>query len=229
MKNNVTLRVLLADDHRMVREGIRLLLSFEDGLQIAGEASDGLEAEQLAETLRPDIAILDLVLPRLDGALLTQRLKTRFPEMRVIIVTGSLDRDRIVQVLACGADACVLKESGSEELLFALDGVMRGERYFSDAVLKAFQWQTTPDISSGDAGSVNGITQRELEILAHIASGHDNQSIAEALKISFYTVRKHRENLMRKLDLHNAAELTAYALRYGLSEASKSYRLNPDH
>jgi DNA-binding NarL/FixJ family response regulator len=202
-------RIVLADDHQMVREGVRMLLSLEDDLNIVGEAGDGESAVRLTQQLKPDLLLLDFLLPDFDGAEVMRRVRATLPDVRVLFVTGSLQRETVRYALGCGAEGYVLKASGSEELLAALRAVMQGDEYVSPAIATAFE---PAPVSSG----AEPLTAREAQILSMIAAGERNQTIADKLFISLPTVRKHRENLMRKLDLHNAAELTAFAIKAGL-------------
>jgi two-component system response regulator NreC len=193
----------------MVREGMRMLLSLEDDVTVVGEAGDGASAVALTRQLKPDVLVLDFLLPDFDGAEVLRRIRTEQPDVRVLFVTGSLQRETVRYALGCGAQGYVLKQSGSDELLVALRAVIQGTEYVSPAIATAFE----PDPVHAPA---EPLTARETQILALIAVGERNQAIADQLFISLPTVRKHRENLMRKLDLHNAAELAAFAIRTGL-------------
>lgn len=207
-----SVRVVIADDHQMVREGMRLLLSLEDGIDVVGEAGDGDSAVRLTLDCEPDVLVLDYMLPGFNGDEVLRRVRPMLAKLRVLIVTGSLQHDAVRKVLACGADGYVLKESGSEELLAALRAVTQGEYYVSPSIATAFE----PESPEHSTMQSEPLTQREAQVLSLIAAGERNQAIADRLHISLPTVRKHRENLMRKLDLHNAAELTAFAIKQGM-------------
>lgn len=223
-------RILLAEDHSIVREGIKLLLSLEADFEIVGEADNGVSAVALAKDLQVDAVLLDLDMPQLSGSEAALAIKRDNHHIKIIILTGSLDVGSVNTSLAAGADGYVLKREDSSELLRALRAVLAGGHYISRAIAEAFE---PPPIDSSrqaalahGAGAASGqkklpganygVTLRELEILQFIARGSDNRNIAAQLNVSFATVRKHRENLMRKLNLHNTAELTAYAIKRGL-------------
>lgn len=211
--DNQPIRIVLADDHQMVREGMRLLLSVEEDFDVIGEAGDGESAVRLTQELKPDVLILDFVLPDFDGAEVLRRVREVVPEVRILFVTGSLERGSVRRALGCGANGYVLKQSGSDELLGALRYVIQDIEYVSPAIANAFEPTPSPLLPAAES---DVLTAREAQILAMIATGERNQAIADKLFISLPTVRKHRENLMRKLDLHNAAELTAYAIKKGM-------------
>ncbi len=221
-------RILLAEDHSIVREGIKLLLSLEADFEIVGEADNGVSAVALANDLQADAVLLDLDMPQLSGIEAALAIKRDNPHIKIIILTGSLGVDSVNTSLAAGADGYVLKREDSSELLRALRAVLAGGHYISRAIAEAFepppidasrQAVPPPGAASGRktvSEENNSVTSREREILQLIARGSDSRTIASQLSLSFATVRKHRENLMRKLNLHNAAELTAYAIKRGL-------------
>jgi DNA-binding NarL/FixJ family response regulator len=201
------IRVLIADDHPLVREAVKVRLSVEDDLEVVGEASDGARAVELGKALAPDLVVLDLHMPGLSGSELVSAVRGAAPASRILVLTGSLERRMVRDVLAAGADGYVLKEDETEELVSALRRVARGERHVSARIAAAFE----PSSGRGEPE----LTPREIEILREIAQGRGSQQIAALLGISTGTARKHRENMMKKLGLHNAAEVTAYAIKKG--------------
>ena len=201
------IRVLIADDHPLLREAVKMRLSIEDDLTVVGEAADGRRAVELGKALAPDLVVLDLHMPELSGSELVGAMRAATPASRILVLTGSLERRTVRDVLAAGADGYVLKEDETEELVSALRRVAAGERHVSARIAAAFEpagGQDEPDL-----------TPREVEILREIARGRGSQQIAAVLGISVGTARKHRENMMKKLGLHNTAEVTAYAIKKG--------------
>jgi DNA-binding NarL/FixJ family response regulator len=201
------IRVLIADDHPLVREAVRIRLSVEDDLEVVGEAADGTRAVESGKALAPDLVILDLHMPGLSGSELVSAMRAATPASRILVLTGSLERRTVRDVLAAGADGYLLKEDETEELVSALRRVAQGERHVSARIAAAFE-------PAGEAGDPE-LTPREIEILREIARGRGSQQIAAVLGISVGTARKHRENMMKKLGLHNAAEVAAYAIKKG--------------
>jgi DNA-binding NarL/FixJ family response regulator len=201
------IRVLIADDHALVRDALRMRLSVEDDLMVVGEASEGGRAVESSQALAPDLVVLDLHMPGLSGIELVSAMRGAAPSSRILVLTGSLERHTVRDVLAAGADGYVLKEDETEELVSALRSVARGERHVSARIAAAFEpagGQSEPEL-----------TPREVEILREISRGRGSEQIAAVLGISVGTARKHRENMMKKLGLHNAAEVTAYAIKKG--------------
>ena len=210
-------RVLLAEDHAVVREGLRALCSFELDLEVIGEAGDGAEAIQLAAERGPDLVILDLSMPRMSGLDALQEIKRVSPETRVLVLTVHATEEFLRAALRAGADGYVLKESTSAELLLAVRKVMGGHQYLdaqlSSKVIAGYLGRQTV---SGSESSLEMLTPREREVLHLVAEGHRTRQIAKFLCISIKTVEKHRASLMRKLDCHSPSALTAYAIEKGL-------------
>ncbi|MFH1143419.1 MAG: response regulator transcription factor [Candidatus Eisenbacteria bacterium] len=213
----MTTRIVLADDHRMFRDGLRLLLEARPECAVVGEAEDGPTALELCISLRPDLVILDLSLPGLHGLEVARRLAREAPGTRVIVLTMHSDRRFVIEALRAGIAAYVLKESGFSELAHVLTEVRAGRIYLSPAlneqVLREYTQMADPN--AGTAFSI--LTGREREVLQQVAEGRATKEIAAALGLSIKTVEAHRKQIMEKLDLHSVAELTKYALREGLT------------
>ncbi len=210
-------RIVLAEDHTLLRQGLRALLSTDPGFEIVGEACDGREAVRCVEKLKPDLLLMDLSMPRMNGMEAIREIKNRHPQTRVIALTVHQQEEYLVTTLQAGAEGYVLKDATHEELVLAIQSVMAGNPYLSPAVSGKIitgyleRKNTTGSIASGQV-----LSPREREVLKLIAEGYRNREIAAELCISLKTVEKHRANLMKKLDLHNTAALTVYAVEKGL-------------
>jgi two-component system response regulator NreC len=208
--------VVLADDHQVVRQGLRALLEAESDFEVIGEAGDGLEAVQLAERLRPGVLVLDLMMPGLSGLQVTRQVSRRSPHTRIVILSIHANEAYVLEALQNGASAYVLKKSSVDELVRAIREVTAGRRYLSpplsEHALEAYV-QRSRD-STMDPYAM--LTDREREVLHLVAEGHTNAEIAARLSLSPRTVEMHRANLMRKLDLHSQADLIRYALQRGI-------------
>jgi two-component system response regulator NreC len=210
--------IVIAEDHTILRQGLRALLSSDPDFEVVGEAEDGRAAVRLVETLSPALLLMDLSMPKMTGMEAIAEIKKRSPDTRIVVLTVHKGEEYILSALKAGADGYVLKDAGHDELVRAVKNVLAGKRYLSPDIsekviggylegrraLKATPWDT--------------LTQREREILKLIAEGYKNKEIAGHLFISLKTVEKHRSNLMRKLDLHNTAALTAFAMEKGIIE-----------
>jgi DNA-binding NarL/FixJ family response regulator len=216
MKN--TIRILLADDHTILRDGIRSLLEDEPDMEVIGEAEDGHAAVKLTAQLGPDVVVMDIAMPLLNGLEATRQIKRNNPQVKVLILTMHENEEYIRQVLATGAMGYILKDAAARELLGAIRAVHRGEAVLSPAITRLviedyLRWgepQAEP-IS-------NGLSAREREVLQLIAEGYTNKQIGEILCISVKTVQAHRNNLMQKLDLHDRGELIKYAIQKKIIE-----------
>jgi len=213
-----TIRILLADDHTLVREGIRSLLEDEDDMTVVGEADDGHSAIRLTHQLNPDVILMDIAMPLLNGLEATRRIKQDFPAVRVLILTMHENEEYIRQVLASGAMGYILKDAAAHDLIGAIRTVHKGEMILSPAVTRLviedyLRWgDLQPEKNS------TGLSPREREVLQLIAEGYTNKQIAEILTISIKTVQTHRMNLMKKLDLHDRGELIKYAIQKKIIE-----------
>jgi DNA-binding NarL/FixJ family response regulator len=212
-KNVDKIRIFLADDHTILRDGIRALLENEPDLTVIGEAEDGRSAVRMICQLEPDIVLMDIAMPLLNGLEATRQIKRTCPQVRVLILTMHDNEEYIRQALAMGAMGYILKDASSKDLLDAIRAVHRGEAVLSPAVTRLviedyLRWgDLQPEHPS------NGLSPREREVLQLIAEGYTNKQIAEILCISIKTVQAHRTNLMSKLDLHDRGELIKYAIQ----------------
>lgn len=210
-------RVVIVEDHTILRETLKTALEAETEMEIVGEAGDGIEAVRCAIEHQPDLVLLDLSMPKMDGISAIKDIKKQSPATKILVLTIHKEEEYILTAFDAGADGYLLKDAYFDELKWAIQKVMDGNRFISpdisDVVLEGFleDNKTLKEKSSWDT-----LTQREREILKLIAEGYKNADIAELLYISVKTVEKHRSNLMRKLDLHNASELTAYAIKRGI-------------
>ncbi len=211
------INVLLAEDHTIVRKGLRALLDAADHLEVVGEAADGSEALQLVETLLPDVVVMDITMPHLNGLEATRQIKKAFPDVQVLILTMYTNEEYIFQVLKAGASGFLIKQSAPDELLLAIDAVYRGDSFLSPSVSRSLvdEYVRQAEETSADE-SYDNLTAREREVLQLVAEGHTNREIADMLHISVKTVGVHRANLMEKLNLHNVADLIKYAIRKGI-------------
>lgn len=213
----MSIRILIADDHGVLRAGLRALLSAESDLEVAGEAADGREALRLVSELDPDVVLLDVNMPGPDGIEVTRRLKTVKPEVRVLILTVHEDEGLLREAIRAGASGYILKRAVESELIYAIHAVWRGDLYVHPAMTRALL-QDLHSTLVADEAPVEPLTPREMEVLRLIAEGHTNRQIAEVLSISIRTVESHRANLMSKLGLHSRVELVRYAKRHGFLE-----------
>lgn len=211
------MRVLVVDDHTLVREGIRLLLESAPHIEVVGEAGDGLEAFEKVRQLKPDVVLMDVAMPRLGGVEATRRIKEEFPSVQVLALTIHDNEEYLFQMLQAGACGYVLKKARPEELIAALEAAERGEVYLSPGMAKSLVEDYLKRVEAGEEeDSYHRLTDREREILKLIAEGHTNPEIARMLHLSVKTVQAHRAHIMEKLNLHRPAELVKYAIRKGL-------------
>lgn len=211
------INVVIADDHNLVRQGIRVLLEKSTKIQILGEASDGNQAVDLCEKLKPDVLVTDIVMPRLNGIQAVDRLRDSKVPTRGIILSMYSDETMVRQALIMGAKGYVLKQAVADELLISIDSAMRGETYLSPAIASLLVESTINGRLLGDPGDAfDHLSSREREVLQLLAEGHTNGEIANYLVLSERTVEKHRASLMEKLNIHNLAGLVRVAIRHGL-------------
>lgn len=211
------IRVVLAEDHHLVREGIRALLERADDIEVVGEAADGQEAVELVQRLAPDVLVMDIAMPRLDGTQATERVRALGVATQVVILSMHSDETLVRQTLRSGARGYLLKRSVTEELLLAIRAAVRGEIYLSPAIsVSILDEFLAIQADSEERRPFDLLTPRQREVLQLIAEGHTNTAIAQILKVSTKTVEKHRANLMSKLNVHDVAGLIRMAVKHGL-------------
>lgn len=209
--------ILLADDHRVVREGLRTLLSQEPDLSVVGEAADGHQVVEMARALRPDVVIMDIAMPTLNGIEAARLIVAENPAVRVVALSMYADRRFVTQILRAGAMGYVLKEAAFEELAHAIRTVAGGRPYLSSSVAGFVVEEFVQQVSPTPVKSLELLTNREREVLRLLAEGKRARDIASELKIGVKTAEAHRQNLMNKLEMHTIAELTRFAIREGLT------------
>lgn len=211
------MRILLVDDHEVVRTGLRMLLQDKPDMTIAGEASTGEEAIALTRELQPDVVVMDLTLPDLSGIDVTRIIKEELPQVAIVALTIHEDQQYFFEMLKAGASGYVPKRAAPEDLISAIRAAFQGEVFIFPSLARNLVeefLQRSSDESQREV--LDNLTQREGEVLGYLAQGLTNEEIAEKLVISKHTVARHRENLMRKLNLHSRGDLVRYAVRKGL-------------
>jgi len=217
-KKSASGRVLIAEDHKMMREGLRSLLEEKLGYDCVAEANDGYEAVRKAKEFHPDIVIMDIMLPNLNGIEATRQIKSQQPEIEVVVLSMHATRNYVLQVLQAGASAYLLKDSALEDLAAALVAVSKGGMYLSSAITTAAALKNeAAGISPKNLADVPRLTKRELQVLQLIADGRSTKEIAATLEVSVKTIETHRKQIMDKLSIRTIAGLTKYCIREGLT------------
>ncbi|RJP50669.1 MAG: DNA-binding response regulator [Anaerolineaceae bacterium] len=216
----MTIRLLLVDDHAVVRSGLKMLLGGQKEMEIVGEAGSAAEALTETERVKPTVILMDIGLPDKTGIETTREIKRKFPDVNIVALTIHEDEEYFFQMLDAGASGYVPKRAAPEELITAINAAAIGEVYLYPSLAKLlvrdfFNNERTAD----EKVNLDGLTEREREVLTHLAEGASNNEIAAALVISPKTVERHRENIMRKLNLHSRSELVRYAIRKGIIKA----------
>lgn len=207
-------KILIADDHALFREALALVLGQEPGIDVIGQAENGRELVRMVQECRPDLVLTDISMPQMNGTEAISHLKTRYPGLKVIVVTMHSGAEHVRTALKAGANGYVLKDDGQSEFLDAVRNVLAGRAYLSPSVSAV----VVEEYVGGEASkpSWSNLTTREREVLKLVAEGYRNREIAETLSISQKTVEKHRANVMAKLDLHSTAALTSFAIAHGI-------------
>jgi two-component system, NarL family, nitrate/nitrite response regulator NarL len=206
------IRIILVDDHPFVREGIRACLASRPDLEVVGEVANGAEALEQAKALEPDVIIMDISMPQMNGLEATRQLRQQLPHIRILVLTMHEKREFTTQIIQSGACGYVSKNSSPAELIRAIETVYRGETYFSSLMAGAFIRSYVENAGKLDNLKSNELSLRENEVLTLIAEGYCNKEVGNVLGISVRTVEKHRERIMDKLNLHSVVELTKYAI-----------------
>jgi len=208
-------KVLIADDHAIVRTGLRTLLKAEPSMEFVGEATGGYEAIKLVEETSPDVLLLDLSMPDLDGIAVTKQIKPRFPNVHILILTIHEDQAMLKEAIRSGASGYILKRAAESELISAINIIMRGDMYVDPAMMRDLLDETVSPSRIQDE-IFESLTPRETEVLTYIVQGYTNRQIGEVLNISVRTVEGHRANLSGKLGLQSRVDLVRYAREHGL-------------
>ncbi|MBN1931354.1 MAG: response regulator transcription factor [Desulfobacterales bacterium] len=209
-------RIVIAEDHKILRQGLCSLLTMCDEFEVVGEAGDGMSAIRTINETHPDLVLLDLNMPKMNGIAVIKQIKQQFPETKILALTMYSQEDYILEVFNSGGDGYCLKSSGREDLMMGIKTVLSGKYYISPEISEIVLEGYLESRKIKKKSSFEILTKREKEVLKLVGEGYQNKEIAEYLYISPKTVEKHRANIMRKLNLHNASELTVYAIEKGL-------------
>lgn len=222
MNEKKRITVLLADDHMLLREGLRKLLESERDIEVVGEAATGRQAVDMTRKLRPDVVVMDIAMPLLNGLEATRQIRQVVPSTKVLILSAHSDDAYVERVIELGAAGYLIKQTSAEFLSEAIREILKGNTFFSPAVAKRLSHQNQKSLDRKGLHKTTAVslTSREVEVLQLIAEGDANKQIAAELSISIKTVEKHRDHLMRKLDIHDTAGLTRYAIETGIIESS---------
>lgn len=209
------IRVLIADDHAIMREGIRALLALHENIEVVGEAADGRETIEKVRELAPDVVLMDIAMPLMDGLEATRRIHKESPNTKVLVLTQYNDKEYVLSSVKAGATGCISKKAVALELVSAINAVQRGDSFLYPSIAKVLI-DDYLQLTAGKADPYERLTDREREVLKLVAEGRTNREIADLLALSVKTVLGHRTRIMEKLDIHNRTELVKYAIRKGL-------------
>jgi DNA-binding NarL/FixJ family response regulator len=209
-------KVLLVDDHAILRDGLKMVLDAQPGITVVGEAENGREALDLVEELHPDVVVMDIAMPQMNGAEATRQIKRRFPQTRVVILTMHENQQYLMQIVNAGATGAVLKRSAGAELVTAVKAAARGESFFSPPMASMLLEDYRVRLQHEESDDVGMFTEREREVLQLVAEGKTNKEISDLLTVSIKTVQTHRAHIMEKLGAHDRTDLVRYAMRKGI-------------
>jgi two-component system response regulator NreC len=213
----MSIRILLADDHTVMRNGLRLLLERQPNLEVVGEAADGREAVELAASEKPDVIVMDIAMPHLNGVEAARQIASRSPHIAIVILSMHSDESYVIRSLKAGARAYLLKDSAEADLIAAIHAITEGKSFFSPAVRRILKEDYMRQLNeTGAEDSYDLLTNREREVLQLVAEGKSNKEVANLLNLSLYTVETHRTHILQKLNLHSVPELILYAVRKGI-------------
>jgi DNA-binding NarL/FixJ family response regulator len=210
------LRLLIADDHTLVRQGLRRILEGQPGWEVVAETGDGREAVRLTAELRPDVVLLDIAMPHLNGVEAMQQIERRVPGVRVLVLSMYSDEAYVTRAIRAGASGYLLKDSADTDLIKGITAVAQGKSFFSPAAARVIVDNYARPTATGVADRFDSLSEREREVFQLVAEGYSNKEVAEMLHISPATVETHRAHVMEKLDLHSTAELVLCAVRRGI-------------
>lgn len=211
------IRILLADDHTVMRSGLRLLLERQPNLQVVAEAADGRQAVDMAIAEKPDVVVMDIAMPHLNGVEAARQIALKNPETAIVILSMHSDESYVIRSLKAGARAYLLKDSAEADLIAAIQAITEGKSYFSSAIRDLLKEDYMRRLSEADAeDTYELLTTREREVLQLVAEGKSNKDVANLLNLSLYTVETHRTHILQKLNLHSVPELILYAVRKGI-------------
>lgn len=212
------IRVLIADDHHVVRRGLLFFLKTQKDIEVVGEAKNGIEAIELAESLQPDIILMDLVMPEMDGIQATRRIKSKFPQIEILMLTSFSDRDHVVPAMEAGAAGYQLKDIEPDELVLSIRRIMRGENTIHPEATSTLEQNR--EEAANAPHNINPLTPREQDVLAELTKGKSNREIASSLFVTEKTVKTHISNIFTKLHVQDRTQAALYAVKHGLTEGS---------